>query len=40
MENINKILFFKVVDRLEQYGQMQVVTEPAENSYLVFHPGT
>ena len=35
----NALLFSQVEDRLVQYGQMEVVREPAENNYLVFHPG-
>ena len=30
----------QVEERLQEYGQMQVVTSPAENSYLVFEKGT
>ncbi len=29
----------QVGERLAQYGQMDVVTQPAENQYLVFTPG-
>ena len=30
----------QVGERLVEYEQMQVVSTPAENDYLVFHPGT
>ena len=36
---IRNVSLFQVGDRLVQYAQMQVVMEPAENNYLVFHPG-